>query len=269
MKWWKKLLSADLQVGSNLIHGTSAALSVVVPAILDDGNAHFQSLRNQGAQYHISHSLEDDKALYRPLGGVPLIARTLLALDQIPGIQEVIVVIREAELKRMADICKAFDIQRVRKVVCAKEPGLEALTVGVYECERSADYIAIHDPLRPFITADVFLEALAAAVKTGAGAPAVPVKDTIKIVSAGVIQDTPERSSLHLLQTPQVVDSSLLKAALEQAREVGAMAVELPTALEILGLPLKLTQGLDENIRVRSAADIPAAETILARRAYI
>jgi len=224
--------------------------------------------RETGLSVVVPAILEDDEALYRSVGGMSVVARTLLALDQIPAVREVVVVIREAELKRVADLCRDFDMRRVRKVICAREPGLAALTVGVYECDPSAEYIAIHDPLRPFVTEDVLQGALDAAARAGAGASAVPVKDTIKIVRDGVVEETPDRSALHILQTPQVVESGLLKAALCQAREAGAEAADLPAALELLGLPLRLAAGSDENMRIGAVTDIPVAEMILTKRMY-
>ena len=239
-----KQLDAGLAQGMALIDRPGA--SVVVPAVLGD-----------------------ESILYRPLGGVPVLARTLIALDQISQVREIIVVTRAAQLGQAADLCWMYDLRRVRKVVCAKAPGLETLTMGVYECDPAAQVIAIHDPLRPFVTEDVFADALAAAMRAGASAPAVPVKDTIKIVCDGVVQETPDRSSLHLLQTPQMVESSLLKAALDRAREADTEAVHLPTMLELLGIQLQLSQGSDENIRVGSVTDLPAAEAILAKRMYL
>ncbi|MCL2568737.1 MAG: 2-C-methyl-D-erythritol 4-phosphate cytidylyltransferase [Oscillospiraceae bacterium] len=224
-------------------------LSVVVPALFED-------------------SAMEESLLYRQINGVPVVAHTLLALDQIPFVTEIIVVIREAELKRMADICKAFEIGRVRKVVCAREAGLSALLVGVYECDRALDYIAIHDPLRPFVTGEILGAALDMASKAGAGAPAVPVKDTIKIVEAGMVRETPDRNALRLLQTPQVVESSLLKAAISRTVETGIAGGDLAAVLETLGITLWLTEGSDENMRVGAVADLPAAGAILAKRIY-
>jgi len=180
-----------------------------------------------------------------------------------PLVREVVVVTREAELMRMADLCREFDIQRVRKVICAREPGLGALLAGVLECEGRTEYIGIHDPLRPFATEEVFRRAVATAEKHGAGIPAVAVKDTVKVVREGVVQETPNRSKLHLLQTPQVVESNLLKAALCLAEKRSAAPADLPAALELLGLSLRLAEGSDENMRVSTEADFLAAETIL------
>ncbi|MCL2562734.1 MAG: 2-C-methyl-D-erythritol 4-phosphate cytidylyltransferase [Oscillospiraceae bacterium] len=242
-----------------------------------------------GVSLVIPAVLEDDGALYRQLSGVPVLVRTLLALDAIARVREVVVVIREAELKRVAELCRDFDVQRVRKLLCVRtdtgtltegddwvsyrtEHGqvseLAVLTTGVYECDPDADYIAVHDPLRPFVTAELLTGALDVAQIVGAGAPAVAVKDTIKVVRDGVVAETPERSSLRLVQTPQVVESSLLKAALVRAGEAGAETADLPSALEVLGLPLQLAEGADENIRVAAVTDLPAAEVILTGRTY-
>jgi len=224
-------------------------LSVVMPAVFED-------------------EAVGESPLYRQIDGVPVVAHTLMALNQIPFVTEIIVVIRAADLLRMADICRAFEIDRVRKVVCARESGLAALLVGVYECDRALDYIAIHDPLRPFVTREILDAAFKATRKTGASAPAVPVKDTIKIVEAGVVRETPDRDALRLLQTPQVVESSLLKAAISRAVEEKTEAGDLPTVLETLGFTLWLTEGSDENIRVGAVTDLPAASAILAKRMY-
>jgi len=229
--------------------GPGPGLSVVVPAFVEE-------------------DAMGESPLYRLLDGVPVLARTLMALDSVPFVSEIIVVIREAELLRVADICRTFEIGRVRKVVCAPVAGLSALTVGVYECDRRAEYIAIHDPLRPFVTGKVLKAAFEVAVKSGAGAPAVLVKDTIKIVEAGVVRETPDRSALRLVQTPQVVESSLLKAAISRATEAGAVGGDLPTVLETLGISLWLAEGSDENMRVAAGADLPAAGAILTRRVY-
>ena len=221
---------------------TLSGLSVVVPAIFAEEAG--------------------ESPLYRPLCGVPVAARTLLALNQISAVQEIVVVVREADIRRMAGICREFSIDKVRKVVCAREAGFAALTVGVYECERAATYIAIHDPLCPFVTEELLESVLFAAEQHGAAAPAIAVKDTIKIVADNAIRETPERAMLKLLQSPVVVESSLLKAALTKAGEAGDDMADVPVILEGFDVSLRLTEGAEENLRVGGPADIPAAEAI-------
>jgi len=223
-------------------------LSVVVPVVSDGGAG--------------------ESPLYQTLGGVPVLARTLLALDQISAVREIVVVVREAELLYVADLCRNFGIGAVKQVVVAEAPGLGAVETGVYACDRGAGFIAVHDPCRPFVTAEVLEAAVAVAAQSGAAVSAVPVRDTIKIVSGTEIRETPDRDSLYVLQSPLVVESSLLKAALVRAGEQGLEAAELSGALELLGLPLRMAEGSEENIRIGNGMELPAAEAIWARRTY-
>lgn len=222
-----------------------SGLSVVVPATLEG---------------------PERALLYEPLEGVPIVARTLLALDRIGVVDEVVVVVWEQELTRMAELCKAFALQRVRKVVCTGQSGRAAIAAGVYECDRGAEFIAVHDPLRPFVTAALIEKALKAAKRISAAAPALPVQDTIKIVENGIIQSTPDRQALHTLQSPGVVESSLLKAALQRADEQGSDAADVASVLAGLEVAVGLCQGAGENIRVSDAGMFPAAAILIQER---
>lgn len=234
---WRKYAKQGLQRALE----TKTRVSLVVPAVFE----------------------EEHPMMYELICGIPVIARTLMALDQMPQVQEIIVVVRETEIFRMANLCKLFQIDRVRKVVAAKEAGHAAVTVGVYECEPEAEYIGICDPLSPFVTKSMLKGAIQGAEACGAAAPAVAVRDTIKIVRDGVICETPERASLQVMQSPLLVEASLLKAALQKAQESGKQTGDVPSMLEDLGIPLRLTEGAEENMQVRQVADIPAAEAIL------
>jgi len=206
---------------------------------------------------------EEERPVYELLSDIPLIVRTLMALNEMSQVFEIILLVRETEIFRMADLCKVFSLDRVKKVVVAKEAGHAALLVGVYECVREALYIAICDPLSPFVTEPVLRQAITAAEEYGAAAPAYPVRDTIKIVRDDVICETPDRTSLRALQSPLVVESSLLKAALQKAHESETRTGDVPQILEDFGLALRLVEGTEENIQVEELTDMPAAEAIL------
>ena len=73
----------------------------------------------------------------------------------------------------------------------------------------NAEYVAIHDAARPFVTPQVIWDALEAAYETGAAAPAVPVKDTVKVAADGLVVETPAREKLYAVQTPQCFRTAL------------------------------------------------------------
>ena len=102
-----------------------------------------------------------------------------------------------------------------------------------------------------------------AANSYGAAAPAIPVKDTIKVVSGGVVTNTPDRKTLNAVQTPQVFDLDLLRAALKKAKEDGAEVTDDCSAVERLGMSIKIVEGDERNIKITTPMDLKIAELIL------
>ena len=102
---------------------------------------------------------------------------------------------------------------------------------------------------------------------TLAAAPAVRVKDTIKVSTGGAVDETPDRSTLYAVQTPQVFDRDLLAAALQNAKEQGIALTDDCSAVEALGMPVQLTDGDEENLKITTPLDLELAALILRRRA--
>lgn len=203
--------------------------------------------------------LEDDSLLFEPLNGLPLLVQSLQAYEAISGVAEVVVTLREEILLQVAQLCKYYNISVVRKLICAKQPGISALTAGVYECDREAEFIAIGDPQHPFVTPVLMNRLVKAARISGASAPAVAVQDTIKVVENMQVVSTPKRADLYSLQMPIVVDSALLKASLLK----GEGEDDLLSCMEALGLPLSLVKGELENKKIVDAIDFAAAGILM------
>ena len=94
------------------------------------------------------------------------------------------------------------------------------------------------------------------AAECGAAAPAVPVHDTIKRAAGGLVEETLNREELFAVQTPQVFEPSLIKAALQKAAEEGAALTDDCAAVERLGMTVCLPRGSDENIKITTPADL-------------
>ncbi len=125
---------------------------------------------------------------------------------------------------------------------------------------------AIHDGARPLVTQESLLETIAKAERTGAAAPAVPVKDTIKVTGDGVIAATPDRSRLVAIQTPQIFDLDFIRGALYKALEDDAPLTDDCSAAERLGMQVHLTEGSEENLKITTPMDLVVAQAILKRR---
>ena len=112
----------------------------------------------------------------------------------------------------------------------------------------------------------VIEETIQKAYQCAAAAPATPVKDTIKFVCDGAVESTPQRDRLVAVQTPQVFDAELLKAALQSAVEQGVEVTDDCSAVERLGKKVYLVQGSYENLKITTPVDLLLAEKILELR---
>ncbi len=206
-----------------------------------------------------------DKVL-APLGDVPILVRTLQVFQDCPDVAEIVVVTREDLLVEIGKICKAYLLDKVSKIVVGGAERVLSVRAGLREVDREAQLIAIHDAARPFLTQQVLKEVLDQAAASGAAAPAVPVNDTIKRAENAIVQETVDRSTLWAIQTPQVFQADLIRAAVEKACTDGAQVTDDCSAVERLGMKVVLTAGDRQNIKVTTPFDLMLGETILTQR---
>ena len=201
--------------------------------------------------------------LMLPLDETPVIVYTLRAVQAAPSVGEIILVTREDLIVPMSQLCQDYAISKVAKVVLGGASRTQSVRLGTLEVSGDAQVIAIHDGARPFVSAEVIERAVAQAMETGAAAPAVPVKDTIKVAHDGVVESTPDRACLFAVQTPQVFESSLIKAALQKALDDGLELTDDCAAVERLGMKVALTRGDERNIKLTTPEDLAVAQAIL------
>ena len=197
------------------------------------------------------------------IGDIPVVVHTLRAFETLSEVTEVIVVTREDLVPEIAGLCKVFDLRKVTKVVRGGASRAESARIGTQEVSPEAKLIAIHDAARPFPSEALIRTAIRKASETGAAAPAVPVKDTIKVAQDGVIEYTPDRATLFAVQTPQVFDADLIRAALQKAVDDGAEITDDCSAVERLGMKVSLTEGDERNFKLTTPADLALAELMV------
>lgn len=213
-----------------------------------------------------SQRMEGEDKLFCDVGGIPVIARTLRELESCPNIHEIVVVTREESIVPVADLCAEFEITKATKILCGGEDRLDSVLIGVNEASSDAQYIAVHDGARPLVTQDIIKDAFSKAYKFHAACPAVPVSDTVKVVNDGFVKETPERSSLFAVQTPQVFSADVLKAALNNAKAKGLNVTDDCGAVEAIGVSPAICLGSFENIKITRPVDLKIAEAILEER---
>ena len=204
--------------------------------------------------------------LMMQLGGCTVIERTLAALDRSGCIDEIVVVTQSEKIPAIAALARE---RGIKKLKCVTEGGANRTAsawAGVQECSERAELIAIHDAARPLVTEEIIELAVTAAAERGAAAPAIHVKDTVRQARGGRVLRTLERDELYLMQTPQVFQAELLKAALQSAVNAEVTLTDDCSAVERLGKEVYLTAGDPENIKITRPLDLRLAEAILAER---
>lgn len=198
------------------------------------------------------------------LRGEPMIVRTVRTFQECDAIAEIVVVTRQDLIIPITDLCR--DFSKVKAVVVGGASRQESVQLGLNSLSPDVQLAAIHDGARPLVTWQVIDRAVRAAHTYGAAAPAVPVKDTIKVVKGGVVVSTPDRSTLQAVQTPQVFDFDLLRGALKKAQDDGAQVTDDCSAVERMGLAVRMIEGDEENLKVTTPVDLKIAEMILEGR---
>ena len=196
-----------------------------------------------------------------PLGGEPMIVRTVRAFQNCDAIASIVIVTREDLIRPIAGLCK--DMDKVTAVVAGGSSRQESVHLGLNALPKGTKLAAVHDGARPLISWQVIDRVVRAANTYGAAAPAIPVKDTIKVVAGGLVQETPDRARLQAVQTPQVFDFDLLRGALKKAEADGAQVTDDCSAVERTGMKIKIVEGDERNLKVTTPMDLKIAELLL------
>ena len=200
--------------------------------------------------------------LAEPLDGIPVILRTLAAVEAVPEIREIVVVTREdrvEEYRRLLGQCS-----RLRAVVPGGSTRQESVRNGVRALSPDCTLAAIHDGARPLVAPGVFARCIEAARNCGAATAAVPVKDTIKLADeAGRVLDTPDRSRLWAVQTPQIFDRERYLRAAEEAERRGLSCTDDCQLFEAMGWEVQLVMGDYRNLKLTTPEDFLAAGAYL------
>ena len=213
-----------------------------------------------------SQRMGTDK-VFMKLGPMPVLVRTVLAFQDNPLIEEIIIVTRKDKLEEVADLCHNCGLSKVSKVVIGGSTRMESALAGVSEVKKGAKLIAIHDGARPLVTQDVINRVVYDASVHMSSIPVIPSTDTLKAVDDdGNVTGTVDRSRTVRVQTPQVFAADLLKAALQSAIADCATITDDCSAVERLGKEVHLTEGSEENIKITTPVDLAIAEAILQRR---
>ena len=196
-----------------------------------------------------------------PLGGEPVIKRTVRNFQECDAIREIVIVTRPELIIPIMDVCHEFS--KVTAVVVGGDTRDASVSMGLNTLSSKCKLVAVQDGARPFADWQLIDRVVRAANTYGAAAPAIPVKDTIKVVKGGIVKETPERAILKAVQTPQVFDFAILRGALKKARQDELALTDDCSAVEHMGMSVKIVDGDEKNIKITTPWDMKIAELIM------
>lgn len=191
-----------------------------------------------------------------PLGGKPVLVRTVEAFLQTPEIKEIVVV---TPTENRAELQKRFP-----GIVFADPGKTRLLSVknGFLKTSAASQLVAVHDGARPLVEPAHISACLQAARQYGAAVLAVPVKDTVKVCEGGFVQNTLDRAVLWAAQTPQCYRRPVLAEALEKfGQEEGA--TDESQLVEKLGIKVRVVPSSYKNNKITTPEDLIFAEALL------
>ncbi len=207
---------------------------------------------------------------YIRIGGRPILAHTLDVLDQCPLVDGYIIVVEPSKLDACRqEIVDEFGYQRVLDVVAGGATRQESVYHGLMTLDVDTDVVLIHDAARPCISPTLINESIRQCRRDGAVLVAVPAKDTVKVVRDGVVDTTPDRSTLWLAQTPQTFTYRTLREAHERARQENYSGTDDSALVEWAGHEVRILHGDYDNIKITTPEDLDTAERILRRHRRI
>jgi 2-C-methyl-D-erythritol 4-phosphate cytidylyltransferase len=196
----------------------------------------------------------------------PVIIHTLTIFEQDPFCKGITLVVNETDEVHFVEMLERYKILKVEQLVFGGEERQHSVYNGLKAVYHSTDLVLVHDGARPFVTLEKIQDLVEKAAISGAAILAVPVKDTIKRVTNGLVDETVERSSLWAVQTPQAFRMSLLMEAFDAAIEQSFIGTDEASLVERLNKPISIVMGDYENIKLTTQEDLLYGESILRNR---
>ncbi len=202
------------------------------------------------------------------IGGEPILLRTIRTACQVSNVTSISVGV-QGDVDQLEMWLRSNGIDDSR-VTCFEGSHERQLTVmkalqhwSMNACSDD-DVVLVHDAVRPLASVELWERVASAAEHYGAAIPVLPMADTVKVISEGVVISTPERSSLVRVQTPQGFRRSALVHAYEQAIRNGLSVTDCSSAVEQSGYQVRLVDGDETNFKITTPYDLAVAEFVVA-----
>lgn len=194
------------------------------------------------------------------LGNEPILARSINRIHEALPAAEIVVVLPKDHIELWKNIAARFEVAE-HKIACGGEERFHSVLNGLQALSEEVEYIGIHDAVRPLVSKRLIIKLMLEAEKNAAVIPVVAPPDSYRKVE-GELSHIIDRSTLRIVQTPQVFQASVLRKAYEQ--EFSPAFTDDASVVEMVGHKITLVEGERENIKITTPVDMTIAEAIIA-----
>ena len=194
------------------------------------------------------------------LGNEPILARSINRIHEALPAAEVVVVLPKEHIELWKNIAARFEVAE-HKIACGGEERFHSVLNGLQALSEEVEYIGIHDAVRPLVSKKLIIKLMLEAEKNAAVIPVVAPPDSYRKVE-GELSHIIDRSTLRIVQTPQIFQASVLRKAYEQ--EFSPAFTDDASVVEMAGHKITLVEGERENIKITTPVDMTIAEAIIA-----
>lgn len=210
--------------------------------------------------------------VFMDLSGMPILVRTLLKFSACEAVDQLVVVVAPAEVEFVEGVLKRLEGLKDYIVVAGGSERQYSVWNGIKAIENANhdDIILVHDAARPLVSNKVILDTIKIAREKGGAIAAVPAKNTIKLCNdSHQVVETPDRSKLWEVQTPQGFRRDILVQANELAEKDGFLGTDDASLVERTGHPVYIVESDYRNIKITTPEDIVIARAFLAEEEKI
>ena len=195
--------------------------------------------------------------------GIPVLIRSALAFEETEEVSEIVISAKEEDHQRISALCTKYDIKKFKGCAKGGDTRQQSVINALKMLSRETDLVAVHDGARPLVSPGRIKRCIYDAGVFGGAVLGVPVKDTIKEVSDGLVTDTPDRRKLYITQTPQIFKKDKYFEGVNFAVAHELDFTDDCQLAEAVGVKVCMTPSDYTNIKITTPDDLVIAEALV------
>ena len=195
------------------------------------------------------------------VGGEPILARTINTFAEALPAAEIVVVLPEAHIEFWKNLAARFEVAPHRTVAGGSER-FHSVKAGISALREDTGLIAVHDGVRALVSKKLIIRTVQSAIEHGATIPTIAPVDSFRVATCEGSHPI-NRSSLRIVQTPQIFAAEILRSAYQT--EFDPSFTDDASVVEKAGVKVALCEGERSNIKITTVEDIAIAEALLAQ----